>query len=180
MFELVDKYDKILKTPTQPWDFNNNYTDLSGKTWEPEEFAKKLALTMINKNGVGLSANQCGHSVSVFVMGDPSNEKTIMAFFNPKLIDFMGDLVYYEEGCLSYPKLFVKIKRPSQVRMRFSDAQGETTTTKYTGFSARIIQHEYDHLSGAIFTDKANDYHLSQAKKNQRLLMRRVNKTAVR
>ena len=80
---------------------------------------------------------------------------------------------------MTYPGLYIKIKRPVQIRMRFTDVHGETTTTKYTGLSSRAIQHEYDHLQGMLFQRKATRYHLSKAKKNRILSLRRARQTAV-
>jgi peptide deformylase len=62
--------------------------------------------------------------------------------------------------------------------LRFTDVNGETTTTKYTGFTARVIQHEYDHLSGIVFTRKATRYHLEQAKRHQKKIQRLKKKVA--
>lgn len=172
ILDLVEKNDPILRQATSPFDFQ-------GIGQDPRELAQDLAETMIHHRGVGLAAPQCGIPYSVFVIGDPENKESIMAFFNPKIVDFFGEKVYYEEGCLSFPKLFVKVKRHSQIRMRFTDINNETTTVKYTGFTARAIQHEYDHLSGNLFTDKATHYHLAKAKKDQKLLARR-SKNSVR
>jgi len=169
--ELIKPNDPILKSQTIPFDFENPHRD-------PGKLAEDLANKMIEKNGVGLAAPQVGIPYSVFVVGDPSNKESIMAFFNPKIIDTMGEDVYYEEGCLTYPGLFVKVKRPQQIRLRFTDVNGETTTTKYTGFTARVIQHEYDHLSGIVFTSKATRYHLEQAKRHQKKIQRLKKKVA--
>lgn len=171
MVELVKPNDPILKSTTQSFDFET-------PPLVPGRLAEDLADLMIEKNGVGLAAPQVGIPYSVFVVGDPSNKESIMAFFNPKIIDTMGEDVYYEEGCLTYPGLFVKVKRPEQVRLRFTDVNGETTTTKYTGFTARVIQHEYDHLQGIVFTTKATRYHLDQAKRHQKKIQRLKKKAA--
>lgn len=157
-YELVDSRDPILKQETSKFDFENPPED-------PEELSKYMAELMVEKRGVGLAAPQIGLPYSVFVVGDPNNIESVMAFFNPKIVDFSENLVYYQEGCLSYPDLILKIKRPDGVRLRFTDQFGQTTTTKYAGVTARIIQHEYDHLQGSVFIQKANRYHLEQAKK---------------
>lgn len=172
IYDLVDSKHPILKTQTENFDFDM-------PRYNPEELAKNLAETMIHHKGVGLAAPQCGIPLSVFVVGDPSNPDSIMAFFNPKIVDISGDLNYYDEGCLSFQHLFIKIQRPSVIRLRFTDMYNETTTTKYTGFTARVIQHEYDHLQGTVFMDKAKSFHLQKARKDQKLRTRRSRRAVV-
>ena len=166
VYMLVDSNDPILKQPTERFDFENPQID-------PKQLAEQLAETMILHNGIGLAAPQCGIPLSVFVVGNPRDRDTIMAMFNPSIVNTMGEETYIEEGCLTYPGLYIKVKRPQQIRLRFTDMNGETTTAKYTGMTARAIQHEYDHLSGIVFTSKATAYHLSKAKKDQKLRLRR-------
>jgi len=168
---LVKSYNPMLTAPTKPFDFIS-------KEYDSKKLSEDLAETMIANKGVGLSASQCGIPLSVFVIGDPNNRESIMAFFNPKIVDSFGEEVYYEEGCLSFPGLYIKVKRPSQIRLRFTDANNNIATTKYTGFTSRIIQHEFDHLQGIVFTNKATTYHLQIGKKNQKLFLRR-NKISV-
>jgi peptide deformylase len=72
-------------------------------------------------------------------------------------------IVSLEEGCLTYPGLIVKIKRPQHVRVRFTKPNGETITKLFTGMTARIFQHELDHLDGIIFYNKANRVHRDKA-----------------
>ena len=71
--------------------------------------------------------------------------------------------IVLDEGCLTYPGLYVKIKRPQHVRVRFQTPNGETLTKQFTGMTARIFQHELDHLDGIVFYNKANRYHREQA-----------------
>jgi len=164
--KLVSQNDKILREPTTPFLFEGDGEDA-------RRLAEDLANKMIELGGVGLAAPQVGIPLSVFVVGDPTNKDSIMAFFNPMIVDTTIDQEYYDEGCLSFPGLYISIKRPTGIRLRFTDLYNETTTTKYSGFTARAIQHEYDHLQGVVFTDKATTYHLSKAKKDKKLLDRR-------
>jgi peptide deformylase len=174
VFDLVPYNDPILKLPTNPWNFSEDYQGRNSV-----QFAEILANTMIEKGGIGLAAPQCGFPVSVFAMGDPSNKESIAVYFNPKIVDFSKEKVYLEEGCLSFPGLYVKIKRSESVRLRFSDVSGKTNTIKFSGISARVVQHEYDHLLGIVHTRKATHYHLAQARKHQRKLLRRARKASV-
>ena len=164
--KLVSQNDKILREPTTRFVFEGDGQDA-------RRLAEDLANKMIELGGVGLAAPQVGIPLSVFVVGDPTNKESIMAFFNPIIVDTTIDQAYYEEGCLSFPGLYINIKRPKGIRLRFTDLHNETTTTKYSGFTARAIQHEYDHLQGTLFTNKATSYHLSKAKKDKKILDRR-------
>jgi peptide deformylase len=171
VYTLVDPNDPILKQPTERFDFENPQID-------PKQLAEQLAETMILHNGIGLAAPQCGIPLSVFVVGNPRDRDTIMAMFNPSIVNTMGEETYIEEGCLTYPGLYIKVKRPQQVRLRFTDMNGETTTAKYTGMTARAIQHECDHLQGIIYKKKANRIHLDRAQKKYKQILRRMKKTA--
>ena len=89
-------------------------------------------------------------------------------------------MVIESEGCLSYPGLFIKIKRPTEIRARITDWQKNIDTFKLTGLTARIFQHEYDHLQGINFTQRANKIHLDRAKKQKIKLDRLRRKNAKR
>ena len=169
VYTLIDNADPILKEKTEAFNFNDPQVP-------PEQLATNLAETMMLESGIGLAAPQVGMNLSVFVIGDPTNKESIIAMFNPKIVDTFGEMVYYIEGCLSFPGLYVKIKRPSGIRIRFTDMNGETTTTKYSGMTARSIQHEYDHLDGILFQRRANRIHLAKARKDYKMMMRRRKK----
>lgn len=144
--------NKLLEVVMEPFDFSNPPTD-------PIELAKTLAESMLKNNGVGLAANQLGLPYRAFVIkSDP-----IICAFNPKIVDKSEKEVYLDEGCLSFPGLVVKIKRPESIRVRFTQPNGETTTKEYHGLTARIFQHELDHLNGELFYDKAIRYHRDKA-----------------
>jgi peptide deformylase len=127
---------------------------------DPVELAKKLVKTMYEKNGVGLAANQVGLPYRVFSMrASPEN----FVCFNPKIVQPSEMEIVLEEGCLTYPGLLVKIKRPQHIRVRFTTPNGDTLTKQFTGLSARVFQHEMDHINGEIFYNKANRFHRDQA-----------------
>lgn len=151
--KLVDANDPILTTPCKKFDFSN-------PPFDPTSFAKKMVKFMYDCNGIGLAANQIGVPYQVFCMrGRPEN----FVCYNPKLVQPSSMEIELEEGCLTYPGLLVKITRPQSIRVRFTTPNGETTTRQFTGLTARIFQHELDHLSGTIFYNRANRYHREQA-----------------
>lgn len=134
--------------------------DFQSPPFDPLEFAQELVKFMYEKNGLGLAANQVGVPYRIFAMrGAPEN----FVCFNPKIVGYSTDKVVLEEGCLSYPGLIVKVKRPSSIRVRFDTPNGDTMTKQFIGMSARVFQHEYDHINGALFYDRANKYHRDQA-----------------
>jgi peptide deformylase len=125
-----------------------------------------MAEFMIKNKGMGLAANQVGIPYNVFVIGDPTNEDSVIPVFNPNILSRSGEKYYSEEGCLTYPGLYVKIKRYNVIRTRYTTHENITDTIKLSGISSRIFQHEYDHLNGITFTKQANSYHLAKARKD--------------
>jgi len=152
IYDLVKPDHPLLRTKLSRFDFNNPPTD-------PHELANNLIETMIHYKGIGLSANQCGLPYRVFVLW--SNPTKVM--FNPTVADVSNEDIQLEEGCLTYPNLFIKIKRPKLIRVRYMDSFGEAHTDKFTGISARCVLHEMDHLDGFNFTSRASKFHYDQA-----------------
>lgn len=136
----------------------------------PEKIAVDLIVTMLKFNGMGISANQVGLPHRVFVM---NTSPQMMVCFNPKIVDTSEEQVVLDEGCLSYPGLFVKIRRPKHVRVRFQTPNGEMTTQKYTGMTARVFQHEMDHMEGIDFLSRASEFHKEKALRKFRLASRK-------
>jgi len=153
---LVDKNNDILYQKTERFDFTNPPID-------PSELAHILAQTMIVNNGIGLAAPQVGLPYRSFVMGG----NPIFCCFNPVIVDTSSEQIYLEEGCLTFPGLIVKVKRPKMIRARYTEPNGQTVTKKFIGMTARVFQHELDHLNGILFTQRANSYHLEKAKKKK-------------
>lgn len=165
LYKLVDGYDNVLKTKPTPFDFNQpNARSIA--TFH----AISLLETMSKNHGVGLAANQVGLDVRMFVMG---SEGVGFAFFNPEIVDVSGQTVF-EEGCLSFPGLFLPIKRPEVVKIKYFDMHGEEKTQEFSGLSARIVLHEYDHMDGIVYTTKVSPLILERqkrkVKKNLKLL----------
>ena len=167
--ELVPSTDPILKQSTVPFDFENPPID-------PMDLAEEMRYNMITHRGIGLAAPQIGYNYSVFAVGNPDVKESILVFFNPRIVHYSDDLVLMEEGCLSFPGITFKIKRPSDIRMRFTGATGITETMRFNGMTARVVQHEYDHLHGITFDTKVNKFHLEKAKRRKTLNNRKKRK----
>ena len=130
--------------------------------FEPIEFAKDLVKFMYEKNGLGLAANQVGVPYSVFSMrGSPEN----FVCYNPKIVNMSDEEDILEEGCLSFPGLVVKVKRPKSIRVRFNLPNGDTKTGAFEGITARVFLHEMDHMNGVLYFNRANRYHKEIAMK---------------
>jgi peptide deformylase len=157
----IVKDPEKLTVPLEHFSFTHPPTD-------PVELANKLIETMLAGNALGVSANQIGLPYRVFVM----HTSPTTVCYNPRIVNQDGEEIILEEGCLSFPDLFVKIKRPRTIRVRYQDANGHTHTKKLDGISARIFQHELDHLDGILFYQRAGSIHRDAAFKKQRELAR--------
>jgi len=114
--------------------------------------------TMEAAGGVGLAAPQIGKSVRVFVIdSEPLEEENMKGirkvFVNPQMLDETGEDWIYEEGCLSIPDVRADISRKNKIKISYYDEHWQYHTEQFEGMIARIIQHEYDHLEGKLFTD---------------------------
>ena len=133
---------------------------------------KNLIDCMIKNNGIGLAANQVGITKRVFAIGaynHPEMEDPI-AIFNPEILEFSDEMSNYKEGCLSFPGLWINVKRPEKITVRFQDSKGNYVTKTLTGLMSRCFQHEYDHLNGVCFVDKVSKLKLQLAIKKTRKL----------
>lgn len=164
--KLVDANDPILYTRLEEFDFNNPPVD-------PNELAEHM-MKMLNKyNGLGLAANQLGLPYRVFVMRTTPN----LVCFNPILTFESPESIVLEEGCLTYPRLYVRIKRSSWIRARFTEADGNVRTEKFAGITARCFLHEFDHLEGIHYLSRASRINLERAKRQKKLLDRKLRKS---
>lgn len=153
-----------LKTPSVEYDFN---IDGDAKLLE-----RQLIEIMIKNKGIGLAANQVGIAKRVFVMGKDSynNFSNPCAMFNPIIVESSNILLEDREGCLSYPGLWLKIKRPEWVLVGYYDSDGILKENKFQGYAAKCFQHELDHLNGVCFIDKISRLKLQLAMRKQRKL----------
>ena len=162
--ELIDGRDPRLSEICPEFNFDEGYTTADGEHYDAKRLFELLRDSMISYRGVGLSACQLGIMTRAFVIGNFSDPKSILGVFNPIITNYDDQSVVYEEGCISYPGMFIKIKRSRGIRVRYTGWDGVTDTNRYEGLTARVFQHEYDHLNGITFQQRANRYHLEKAK----------------
>ncbi len=126
-------------------------------TEDIQEFIEDLTYTMYEKDGVGLAAPQVGRSLRIFVI-DPfwfkeGGKKNPIVLINPEFIEFKGE-VDSEEGCLSLPEIYDKVKRADKVVIKGLNEKGKEVKYDAEGLFSRSLQHEFDHLEGVLFIDK--------------------------
>lgn len=160
--QLVKPSDEILHSKLTPYDFD--------KDGDPESLVNVLFQRMKELGGIGLSANQVGLDRRMFVMG----VENPISIFNPEIITYMGEEISFKEGCLTYPGLFIYIKRPPSIQVKFQNQRGETIETELTGLTSRIFQHEYDHMEGKDFTERVSKLKLDLAKKKYSNLKKKI------
>lgn len=137
------------------------------------QLAEDMFETMGNASGIGLAAPQVGKSIRMFIIDTrPMEDKEVgeykQVFINPEIIEEWGEEWAFEEGCLSIPNIREDVNRQDQVHIRWFDEEWNEHEEEFNGMVARIIQHEYDHLNGILFTD-----HITSLKR--RLLKGKLN-----
>ena len=143
---------------------------------------KELSETMFDLmkkyGGIGLSANQVGLPFNMFVLGDhPGLENNLkMTCFNPIIVSASADQVMMKEGCLTFPFVFLNIKRPRKVVVKYEDENGDLQEGHLDGMISRVFQHEYDHMLGKTFVDGISKLKLDIAYKKAEKMMSRYKK----
>ena len=162
-YELVDANHELLSQRIDDFDFNEPPIDA-------EELVKDMRGVLEGANAAGLAANQLGLPYRVCVI----NSAPALNMFNPSITYYNEDYAVGNEGCLSHPGLFIKIRRPSTIRVRYTDENGDVQTKKLDGAVSRVVQHEIDHLNGIDFTERASKINLDKAKKTQKQVMKKL------
>ena len=163
-YKLIEPNHWTLKVPVDQCS-----TDLNR-----EELARDLIETMKQFNGLGLSANQVGIKERAFVMYSDVKKKEIIACFNPKIISESEEKIFMDEGCLTYPGLWIKVKRPEGIEVTYEDENGKKQEKAMFGLEARVFQHEYDHMEGTNFTKRVSRLRLNRAKKRLKKVQKKV------
>ena len=114
-----------------------------------------LVENMIHYKGIGISANQIGIWERAFAMIRDLEHNEIIVCFNPRIIKSYNEEVEMEEGCLSYPDVFLKVKRPDKIVVKYEDENKKIHKMKLSGLASRVFQHEYDHMEGIDFTQRS-------------------------
>ena len=138
-----------------------------------DDVEEKLLDSMKNYNGIGLSANQIGIMERVFVMYSDVKKRETITCFNPEIVTKSDTEILMEEGCLTYPGLWLKVKRPDGIEVQYEDKSGEIQHQAMFGLECRIFLHEYDHMEGTNFTQKVSKIKLNRALKRRSKMVKR-------
>jgi peptide deformylase len=157
MYQLIEEASKVLRTPPQLFNFEERK--------DAEEIETALSEAMDRFGGIGLSANQVGLDARVFVM--KSQDQGNVCFFNPEITKVSQETDLMKEGCLSFPDMYLMIKRAKMIELKYQTAQGEEKVISLDGLASRCVQHEVDHLNGIIFLQRASKLKLDRALKSR-------------
>ena len=155
--ELIKAPNEFLEKQVKPFDFEN---------MDAEKISKDMIDTMLKYKGIGLASNQVGLDAQIFVMG----EENPITVINPIITEVGPERVEMEEGCLSFPGLYFKVKRPAVVSVQYLDTKQKECIIKLEGLHARVFLHEYDHLQGITFDQRISKLRLEMAKKKQEII----------
>ena len=163
-YKLLDENHPFLKQPIP------EYKSILPST-PMDVLVKRLKMTMKLYGGIGLSANQCGVQSRVFVLGV---DDFFIACINPKVIDQSPNLVKENEGCLSFPGLFLNLERPEWIEVEYAEPSGDVVRARLDGITARCYLHELDHMNGVRFVEHAGPTALNVARRKQQKLIKKV------
>lgn len=154
--KLLSENDSQLRQVCEPWDFT-----VDG---DPTELVKAMTKIMFENNGIGLAAPQVGVMKRLFIMG---NSDRLFVCINPEIIEVSGE-VMDQEGCLSFPDLWLHVKRYEVVKGKYYNATGEEVIKDFPGLIGRVYQHERDHLDGICFDTRTAKLSLELAKNRRK------------
>ena len=160
--ELIKAPNEFLEKQVVPFNFD---------TMDADKISKEMIEMMLKYKGVGLASNQVGIDAQIFVMG----EENPITVINPMVTEVGTEKIEMEEGCLSFPGLYMKVKRPSVVSVQYLDTKQKECIIKLEGFHARVFLHEFDHLQGITFDQRVSKLRLDMAKKKQQKILKELN-----
>ena len=170
MDRLVSVTDPILKKPLESCSIG----------LDRKELQTTLQNAMEHHQGIGLSANQIGIKERAFIMYSDVKKKEIISCFDPPITDYSEEKIIMDEGCLTWPGLWLKVERSEGIRCVYNDVDGELVQVQMHGLESRIFQHEYDHMEGTNFTQRVSKLKLNMAKRRASKMQKRsiLTKTA--
>ncbi len=146
MLKIITYPNEILTTPSRPIE----------NPLDPQirNLVKEMIQVMREHKGLGLAAPQVGKNINLFIT---EIEDELLVYINPVIQKVSGKEVVAEEGCLSFPGKYLPVVRQNKVKIKFTDIDGKKQILKASGLLARAIQHEFDHLQGVLFTERAEE-----------------------
>ena len=165
---LLEENNPQLFEASEEWDFR-----IDGS---PEELVRAMSKFMADNGGVGLAAPQLGIKKRIFIMG---NFTKLVACINPKIVSLSENRAIDSEGCLSFPDLFMRVKRPDSCVVQYYTASGELVERELTGLENRVFLHEYDHLIGVTFDQRVGNLSFKMAKDKRKKELKKATRASV-
>jgi peptide deformylase len=163
--QLVKSPDPWLEKQVKLFDF---------ETLDAKSISEEMIRLMLAEGGIGLSANQVALDAQIFVIKPfLLADKSPIVFINPSIESVTINNLEMPEGCLSHPDLFLKVKRPRGIVVKYLDISGKECIIELYDIDARCFLHEYDHLQGIEFTKRVSNLKLERAKKKQQKIQKR-------
>jgi peptide deformylase len=162
MLKIVKFPDPILRETMPEFNFYDPIMD-------PKELEQQMLEAMYAGNGMGLAANQVGIRTRAFVMGHRDNKEIGQGLFNPQIVDHSDVLLDLEEGCLSFPGIYAKIKRPEWIDVIWQNSLGDWQNARMDGYACKCFLHEFDHLEGIVYKDRISTLKWSLANKKRKV-----------
>ena len=169
--DLLPEDHPVLHKEPLPWVFDPPQAD-------PKLMYDIMLENMVYHKGLGLSANQIGMPVKVFSMRVDDSDNAIVCF-NPEIIKESEEMVTMEEGCLSYPFLYLNKKRPKELSVKYQNVDGDFINAHFEGLAARVFHHEMDHMKGKTFLDGVSKISLQLARKKQKVLLKKKKRNEI-
>ena len=167
--KLIEAPNSWLEKTVAPFDF---------KVTDAIEIEKEMSAIMTQHRGIGLAANQVELDAQIFCIAPIElkgyEDDVPFAIINPKITHVTDTMIIGEEGCLSFPYLYIKVKRPTGLIIECLDIKQKECTIELTGWNARVFGHEYDHLYGINFTDRVSKLKLDMAKRKRSKLIKKL------
>ncbi len=160
---LLKENDTQLFEISEEWNFRTD--------GDPSELVKEMARVMFVQGGIGLAAPQVGVLKRIFIMGNPEE---LIACINPKVVELSEEREVSQEGCLSFPNLWLNVKRPNKVKVTYQTVSGEEVQAELDGLHARVFLHEFDHLMGVTFDQRVASLSLQMAKDRRKKKLKKV------
>lgn len=154
--KLLKEDDPQLREVSEVWNFETD--------GDPTELVKAMTKIMFESGGIGLAAPQCGVKKRIFLMG---NQEKLIVCINPEILESSGEN-RAQEGCLSFPKLWLTVKRPETVKVKYQQLSGNVVEQELGDLPSRVFQHEFDHLNGICFDTKVAKLGLQLAKERRK------------
>jgi peptide deformylase len=165
---LLEENNPQLLEVSEEWNFR-----IDGS---PEELVRAMSKFMTDNGGVGLAAPQLGIKKRIFIMG---NFIKLVVCINPKIVSLADDRKNDLEGCLSFPDLFMRVKRPTSAVVQYYTVSGELIERELTGLECRVFLHEYDHLIGVTFDQRVGNLSFKMAKDKRKKEAKKLSRVSV-